>query len=397
MPLGRPAYALLLTLAAAGCGGESEDLNARPTIETYAAHVSRNYEDALAKAKVLQSAVHALVAGPSQETLEAAKKAWVESRPAYELTEAFRFYEGPIDDPKTGPEAALNAWPLDENYVDYTRDEPMAGIINHPTEFPELTADKLAELNEKGGEKNLATGYHAIEFLLWGQDLNEAGHETEPGRRPFTDYVVMGGTAANQARRGQYLESVTALLVQDLTVLTTAWKAGTAGNYAAGLASAPPMTELRNMLTGLGSLAGGELSRERMNNAYQTKDQEEEHSCFSDTTHTDLLYAATGIENVYLGRYESDDAAGIDDLVKSKDPALDTRVKMRLTAMVEAMKAIPAPFDRAVTGEDSRPERMKVKAAIDATRAVADAIVDVARALGITNINIDNSLAPPKE
>jgi putative iron-regulated protein len=386
---------LLAAFTLIGCGGESADLNYKPVIDTYAAHVSRNYDDALAKAQALQAAVHAFVAAPTADTLAAARKAWIDSRPPYELTEGYRFYDGPIDNPDNGPEGKINGWPLDEAYVDYTKDDPAAGIINHPTEFPDMTPDKLAELNEKGGEKNLSTGYHAIEFLLWGQDLNDAGHENDPGRRPFTDYVTTGGTAMNQARRGMYLESVTALLVQDLTQVATAWKPNTAGNYAAGLAGAPPLNVVRNMLTGLGSLAGGELSRERMNNAYMTKDQEEEHSCFSDTTTTDVLYAAIGIENVYLGRYDTDDGAGIDDLVKAKDAALDAKVKMRLVAMVEAMKAIPAPFDRAVQGDDTAPGRVKLKAAIDATRAVADAIVDVAKALDIKDLNIDNSLSPP--
>jgi putative iron-regulated protein len=383
----------------AGCGGESADDSAsyRPVVTTYALHVSRNYEEALARAEALKTAVHALVTAPSQGTLDAARTAWIEARPSYEETEAFRFYEGPIDDPKSGPEGALNAWPLDENYVDYTQDEPEAGIINHATEFPQLTAEALATLNEKGGEKNLSTGYHAIEFLLWGQDLNDAGHEQEPGRRPFTDYVAETGTAKNQARRGQYLEAVTELLVQDLAGLVAAWKPDAAGSYAAMVEADNPRTVVRNMLSGIGSLAGGELSRERMNNAYQTKDQEEEHSCFSDTTTTDLLHAALGIENVYLGRYGSDDGAGLDDLVKARDAALDVRVKARLGAMVEAMRAIPAPFDRAIGGEDGRPERMKVKAAIDGTRAVADVIVEVGQALGIKDLNIDNSLMPPKE
>ena len=95
MKLGRPAYALALTLAVAdlGCGGESDSTNYKPTIDTYAAHVSKNYEDALARAMLLDTAVKALVAGPSAATLDAAKKAWIESRPVYELTEAFRFYE----------------------------------------------------------------------------------------------------------------------------------------------------------------------------------------------------------------------------------------------------------------------------------------------------------------
>jgi putative iron-regulated protein len=386
---------LVVSLALAGCAGESADTNYEPVIDNYAAHVSRNYDGALAKAQALQSAVHAFVAGPTAETLAAARMAWIDSRPVYELTEAFRFYDGPIDNPDDGPEGRINGWPLDEAYVDYTRDDPAAGIINRPTDFPEMTPDKLAELNEKGGEKNLSTGYHAIEFLLWGQDLNDAGHELEPGRRPFTDYMATGGTAMNQSRRGQYLESVTALLVQDLTKVATAWKPGTAGNYAATFAAAPPLNAVRNMLTGLGSLAGGELSRERMNNAYMTKDQEEEHSCFSDTTTNDVLYAALGIENVYLGRNETEDGPGVDDLVKAKDAALDAKVKATVTAMVDAMKAIPAPFDRAVQGDDTAPGRVKLKAAIDATRAVADAIVEVAKVLDIKDLNIDNTLSPP--
>jgi putative iron-regulated protein len=385
---------ILVSLALAGCAGESAETSYKPVIDTYAAHVSRNYDDALAKAQALQIAVHALAASPSDVTLTAAKKAWVDARPVYELTESFRFYDGPIDNPQDGPEGQINGWPLDEAYVDYTRDDPAAGIINHPTDFPEMTPDKLAELNEKGGEKNLSTGYHAVEFLLWGQDLNDAGHETEPGRRPHTDYLATGGTAQNQARRGQYLESVTTLLVQDLTRVAAAWKPSTPGNYAAGLATANPQAVVRNMLTGLGSLAGGELSRERMNNAYMTKDQEEEHSCFSDTTTTDVLHAAIGIENVYLGRYDGDDGAGIEDLVKARDAALDTKVKTRLLAMVDAMRALPAPFDRAVQGDDTAPGRVKVKAAIDATRAVADVIVEVARALDIKDLNIDNTLSP---
>jgi putative iron-regulated protein len=387
---------LLLTSIVASCGSEDDSSSMRQVVKNYASHVDRNYADALAAARTLQTAIHALVTSPSAQTLAAAKQAWVDSRPVYELTEAFRFYDGPIDAPETGPEGAINGWPMDENYVDYTEDEPAAGIINHPTEYPNLSAAQLAELNEKGGEKNLATGYHAIEFLLWGQDLNRSGHEQEPGQRPFTDYVVGGGgTAMHQQRRGQYLEAVTALLVQDLETVAAAWKADVPGSYAAQLIAGPPATAVRNMLTGLGSLAGGELSRERMNNAYATKDQEEEHSCFSDTTTTDVLYAAIGIENVYLVRYGADDGVGLDDLVKASKPALDTTMKSRLTAMVQAMRAIPVPFDRAVQGADTDPGRIAVKAAIDATRAVADAVVEVAQTLNIKNLNIDNGLQPP--
>ena len=60
--------------------------------------------------------------------------------------------------------------------------------------FPEITAEALTAANEEGGETNISTGWHAIEFLLWGQDLSATG----PGARPATDYT----TAPNAERRG---------------------------------------------------------------------------------------------------------------------------------------------------------------------------------------------------
>ena len=49
----------------------------------------------------------------------------------YSPTEVFRFYGGPIDD-DNGPEGLLNAWPLDEVFIDYVLGNPDAGIINDP-------------------------------------------------------------------------------------------------------------------------------------------------------------------------------------------------------------------------------------------------------------------------
>lgn len=45
---------------------------------------------------------------------------------------------------------------------------------------PQLLAEELHMLD--GVQANVATGYHAIEFLLWGQDLN--GTNPGAGNRP---------------------------------------------------------------------------------------------------------------------------------------------------------------------------------------------------------------------
>ncbi|MBA4266394.1 MAG: iron-regulated protein, partial [Comamonadaceae bacterium] len=162
----------------------------------YAALVHANYSDTLAAAKEMQSTIAAFAAAPSADGLNKARKAWLDAREYYGQTEAFRFYGGPIDDDK-GPEGQINAWPLDEAYVDYVEGKPDAGLINDK-KF-KITKANLIKFNERGGEENIAAGWHAIEFLLWGQDLRETG----PGDRSFEDYV--DGKKPNADRRRQFL------------------------------------------------------------------------------------------------------------------------------------------------------------------------------------------------
>lgn len=369
-----------------GGGGSLTDEDIQPVVDAYAANVHLNYETALDRATALQAAVDAFVADPTPATHQAAKDAWNDARPVYLQSEVYRFYGGPIDDEETGPEGRINGWPLDENYIDYVDGDPTAGIINDPAGFPEITQEVIAEANEAINEKSLSAGFHAIEFLLWGQDLN--AQPTDAGLRPHTDYLpeAMGGTAPNADRRGQYLMAVTAQLVEDLESVEVEWEPG--GSNYAGEFTADPRAALTKILTGMGSLAGGELRNERMNNAYQERDQEEEHSCFSDTTHVDHFNDALGIENVYLGRFGAEDGAGLDELVKKVDSDLDTQMKADLTAALDAIEAIPTPFDQAIVDDEPGGGREKIQAAMDALQKLTDTTVLVATALDV-KINLE--------
>jgi putative iron-regulated protein len=360
------------------CGGEDPVVlgDAQPVIANYATIVHASYDESLTAATALEVAVDAFVAAPSSSTLEAARDAWLAAREPYGQTESYRFYDGPIDNATDGPEGQINAWPLDEVYIDYVEGQPMSGIINDPTMFPTLSIDVIASQNEQGGEKNISTGYHAIEFLLWGQDLSDTG----AGDRPHTDYVAGAmGTAMNQERRGQYLALATELLVQDLTAVRDAWAPGQT-NYAASFQTEAPTEAVRRMLQGMGSLSGAELAGERMTTALDNRDQEDEHSCFSDNTHRDLYLNALAVENVYLGRFGAMDGPGIDDLVAARDPALDTRMKAELTAALDAIEAIPPPFDQALVTDSSR---TLIMSAITALQTATDTIVEIATLLGI--------------
>jgi len=329
----------------------------------------------------MQKAVKAFTATPSQQTLDAARKAWLDAREFYGQTEAFRFYGGPIDD-DNGPEGQLNAWPMDESYVDYVEGNKNAGIINNRKVA--ITKKSLAALNEKGGEENVATGWHAIEFMLWGQDLSETG----PGNRSFEDF--MDGKAPNADRRRQYLTVVTELLIDDLNMLVKAWAPGAKNNYRAKFEKGGNES-LRKMFVSLGSLSRGELAGERLEVALASQDQEDEHSCFSDNTHRDAVTNAMGIENVWLGRYVRADGSVVQgpslrDLVAAKDATLAQKTSEQIRTSVAAAEAIPAPFDRAIAADS--PGRPKIEATIASLTAQSNDIVAAANAVGIDKLTL---------
>jgi putative iron-regulated protein len=351
----------------------------------YSSLVFKTYTDCLAKGQALKMAIDNFADNPTANGLETAKQAWKEARLTYGQSEAFRLYGGPIDD-EDGPEGALNAWPLDESYIDYVTGNENAGIINNETLYPTITGDLLLSLNEEGSETNIATGYHAIEFLLWGQDLSETG----PGNRPYTDYLTTGGTAKNQARRAQYLKVVASLLIDDLQYLVDAWAPGS--DYRTSFTKESTIdASIGKMFRGIGALAKGELAGERMTVALNNKDQEDEHSCFSDNTHVDIQENFMGIQNVYTNKYVSYDGTtvdgkGLNDLVTYVDAAKNTAVMNMLAQTNTAVFAIEAPFDQAIKTDPGK----KIETAINDLKSLSDKMVDAAFKLGITlNTNLD--------
>jgi putative iron-regulated protein len=372
-----PAHAQAATPAAASAPAAAT----YATVAThYAALVHANYSDTLAAAQELQAAIKAFVAAPSADGLAAARKAWLGAREFYGQTEAFRFYGGPIDDDK-GPEGQINAWPLDEAYVDYVQGKPKAGLINNP-KF-KITKTNLAKFNERGGEENISSGWHAIEFLLWGQDLSETG----PGNRSFEDYV--DGKAPHADRRRQFLTVATELLVDDLAFLVKSWAPGQK-NYRARFEKGGKES-VRKIIVGLGSLSRGELSGERMEVALNSQDQEDEHSCFSDNTHRDIVANATGIQNVWLGQYKQRDGSllqgpGVRDLVAAKKADLAEKTTAQIAASVAGAEAIPAPFDRAIAkGSTGRPAIEKTVASLVEQSKL---LVESASAVGIAKLTL---------
>lgn len=375
---------------------KDKDLNAalkKQVVENYATIVHASYQVSHHKAIALQTAINKLVDQPSAAHLTAARDAWKAAREPYGQTEAYRFYDGPIDD-SDGPEGALNAWPLDENYIDYTTDASgnvtNTGIIANVTTYPTITEALLDSLNEKGGEKNISIGYHAIEFLLWGQDYLDVNTNVgQGGNRPHTDYT---STAQHYQRRGTYLKICAKMLVDDLEGLVTTWATG--GAYRNSFTNLPVNDALTKILTGAGVLSKSELAGERIFTALDANasdnPQEDEHSCFSDNTHRDVITNAKGISNVLKGTFVKpsgttigNSAYGILALLTKVNAAAATKLTTANTEAMAKVRAMPTPFDKAVT-EEKVSDNGPVLKAVNALKKQGDEIAEAAKALGLS-------------
>lgn len=398
--------AIMAVMAAPAIAAEPQEV-----VETYADIALATYQDSLETAKELRTAINALVETPSEETMAAAREAWLASRVPYQQTEAFRFGNAIVDE----WEGKVNAWPLDEGLIDYV--DASYGTESDANEFytvnviandkvsaggtdidvTEITTEVIASLHEVGGiEANVATGYHAIEFLLWGQDLN--GTDAGAGTRAYTDFDTENCTGGNCERRAQYLQAAADLLITDLEEMVANWE--TEGEARAEV-MADPQAGLTAMLTGLGSLSYGELAGERMKLGLLLNDPEEEHDCFSDNTHNSHYYDVVGIRNVYFGTYERVDGSMVEgpslaDLVSEKDTALADEVKAKLDTTLEAMAVMKAraeggeAYDQMI-GQGNEEGNAVVQAAIDGLVDQTRSLERVIVALDLSGIELEGS------
>ena len=377
-------------------------------IDNYADIALAIFSDSLVRAKDLQKQVNSLVASPSLKALEATRASWIAARKPYQQSEAYRFGNAIVDD----WEGKVNAWPLDEGLIDYvsvadygdTSDENAlytANIIaNKSLKFggqtlnvanitPDLLENSLHEID--GVEANVATGYHAIEFLLWGQDLNGTGPGA--GNRPASDFDTKNCTNGNCDRRVDYLVAATDLLVTDLAWMADQWRVDGAARKA--LQEKGENGALATILTGMGSLSYGELAGERMKLGLMLHDPEEEHDCFSDMTHLSHYFDQQGIVNVYTGQYTRIDGSQVSgpalhDLVVHADSGLAQEMKAKLDA---AMAAMTVMYKRAETTESY--DQMIGAGNIEGNevvQAVVDALVDQTRVITriVERLNLDN-------
>lgn len=347
-----------------------------PVQRAYAEEVERAYQRSRDAAIDMRTAIHRLLANPDDAHLTAARESWIAARRPYLITEAFRYYEGPIDAPATdttpeGPEARLNAWPLNEAVIDYVVGDDSAGLV-HALDIP-ITRQSIIERDQVTDEADVTTGWHAIEFLLWGQDLSDTG----PGARPVSDYLP--GDPVRERRR-LYLSTLADQVVDDLDMLAKQWDATAPDSYASRFLALPPHEAIGRMVTGIAYLAGYEMASERLAVALDSGMQEDEHSCFSDTTWQDFVWDLAGIKRVYYGVNGGPSVAG---LIRELQPRLGLEMDLRFANAERRMAAMEDPFDRMLAAAPGSPQREAGEAAVLALQHLAAGLRDTGRALGV--------------
>jgi len=396
----------------------ADTVSADAVVKHYADLAHANYADALNAAQALNERIDELLANPTAETLSAAKQAWLQARVPYQQSEVFRFGNAVVDD----WEGQLNAWPLDEGMIDYVEGDDYqhelgnegatANIIaneqitvgGETLDVSDITPALLADLNEIGGsEANVASGYHAIEFLLWGQDLH--GFEEGNGERPVSDYQTGDDwTHGHCDRRRSYLDAVSDLLVDDLEWMVAQWAPETEGNYRQELLAESDQEGLRRMLFGMGSLSLGELAGERMKVALEANSFEDEHDCFSDNTHNSHYYNGQGVQNIYTGSYQRLDGSVVEgpslqDLLSQADSELADTLGEQLEATMARLDAIkqaaeaessPMAFDMMIAPGNEQGSEL-INEAILTLVAQTGSIEQAAGELGVTSLQPDDA------
>lgn len=441
--------------------------NVKKLVDTNANIALAAYEDSVATAKALKTALAALKATPTADTLKAAKQAWLVAREPYGQTEVYRFRSSPIDSTsypentnEDGPEGAINAWPLGEALIDYVKvntsdfGDDQVGVAANQAGVNgngALTADQAAAdqnnniignanitinadlldntATEAAGERDVIAGYHAIEFLLWGQDLNTTNQAvtdgtdrdkavntgTMGGQRPVSDFVsAQAGDKAD--RRHQYLEVAVDKLIADLEQVRDGWKEGAAYRtaFTTVTTEAEAKQRLEEILTGMGTLSEGELGGERMQIAYAGNSQEDEHSCFSDNTHRDVVLNALGVANSYYGDYAGYDSTlngtadattnavngyGFDDYLADADnAAMATGIKAFFDLTQTSYNKVDAaardgkPFDVLIMPAN-RNATNPVSETIKSLNAQATQLQNLATGLGLGDVVEDDASA----
>ena len=357
------ATAIMLTPANAqqnsNLPAQDEEVTIIDVVSNYADIGLASFQDSLKTAEQLRTAIEELLNNPTDETLELAREAWRTARIPFEISEIY-MQSNPIVREWA---KRVNAWPIDPDYIDYPgsgfsmagndNSSPGKNIIASTTitvgentvNVEKITTELISQkLHMPSGDPTkIASGYQVIEFLLWGNDTSGAEEkdiEDGAGKRPATDFSIETCTNGNCERRGEYLYATMNLLIEDLQEMVGNWLVT---GQARRALLADPEQGLAMIVSGMGSLALGELAGNRLMRSINVGDQVAEQDRFSNNTNISYLFNARGLIGVYFGEYftmqdEYIAGASMADILEKNAPELDEEFRVALGFAMARMR-----------------------------------------------------------
>jgi putative iron-regulated protein len=299
---------------------------------------------ALSQGVALKEAVSAFVKNPKAETHLLAKVSWMRARLPFLQSEFSRVI---AESGKVGSDISnrLNGWPIDPGHIDYTCLMAGGNIISSKEKYPAITSELLRSMNLKAGESDFTTGYHVIEFLLWGEDLDKESS----GKRSFKDYDKNNSELAK--RRADYLLACCELLIQDLKDLVFEWDTESKNNLRSSLESMPSDQAITKIL-GMVSFLADDLAKSQIGSIISKGATFKEQSTFSDTTHFDFLHTVAGISNLAAGAYVGLDGKlqilglGLIGLAEQIPNSRADKIRSLINNAMKSAQAFKGPFDQ---------------------------------------------------
>ncbi len=277
----------------------------------------KGYADLDNAATNLNTAIQDLNTNATEANLTAAKTAWRNMRGVWEQCEGFLF--GPVEDNDYDPN--MDTWPTD--YVQ------MDSLLN--------STNPLAIADIQNVTLSLR-GYHPIEYIIFGNHGNRLA-------------------ASTTARQKQYMLSLSQDLKSTCHQLYLSWTAAPT-NFSNQVINAGTINSVYSKkqevyLAIVNSLIAicEEVGEGKMKEPFDAMDATIVESPYSGNSINDFRNNIIGLQNVYLGKYATNDGKGINDLVASKNISLDNKIQGQITAAISSFSNITMYYEEAIINQ----------------------------------------------
>ena len=363
----------------------------RELMDAYLNRIDVELADASNNFQRFGSQVESFLQQPSAEQLGALRESWLAAHNSYEATVLHRFFADQIlDEPQALAlfelQYQLDHWPILPGYIDYVGDYPESGIVNDMT-----VPLEAAVMRERHGEfyiNEASTGFHVLEFMLWGE------HGDGSEQRPYTDYLPATALSPEQQadglqlsqlspnRRRAFLALNAALLEEDFQALVNTWSANSV-NYRAGVDATAAEELLLDLLNAITGMLSDELLVRTLYPMLNGEFEESLPSVFSTTSPATVSAQLAGLETL-LQESASENGTNLDAMLSALSDDFEEFFYQNFDASKECLVVLYATEQAPQTAQQSTELDSKVVECINSLTNMINYLEQIKRTLTLS-------------